>query len=541
MKQLLLLLGVSILLSSVALSQVQLAWMKTNVGTSAGYNDQARAVALDKAGNVYTTGWVYNAGQLQDILTIKRTATGDSLWGQTYTTAGGGYDQPRDLAVDDSACAIICGDVGGQFAVIKYGPDGVFRWIKKINGASVAEKVCVDNARNIYATGVAPGSGDDIIAVKIGPSGDSVWAYKYSGPTVEGDRPYGIAVDQSQNCYVSGESAGGLTNTDYVTIKINTNGTIGWVQRYNGASNGQDYGRTVALDASANVYVVGESGVNNKGLEACIVSYTSAGALRYAKYFNGISNYDDGFYALTIDANQNILVAGKRGLASGTAFFTAKMLPNATGDTVWTRQYVIPGTSYSTPFAIVTDSLGKSYVSGQCWGTTGDVGVVCFSVSGSVLWSARHDGPGSDDEVGYSLATSGNGVVYVAGSSIGSFSPTSYFDYVLFAFQETGTDVRAGEASPAEFVLAQNYPNPFNPSTVIKYQVPPEHGRSAMSSVRLAVYDLLGREAALLVNEMKSPGEYAATFSAAGMPSGVYFYRLQAGTFVQTRRMTLLR
>jgi len=70
--------------------------------------------------------------------------------------------------------------------------------------------------------------------------------------------------------------------------------------------------------------------------------------------------------------------------------------------------------------------------------------------------------------------------------------------------------------------LEQNYPNPFNPSTVISYQL------AGQSHVTLRVYDLLGREVAVLVNEVKSAGNYTATFNASNFPSGVYFYRLTA-------------
>ncbi len=88
---------------------------------------------------------------------------------------------------------------------------------------------------------------------------------------------------------------------------------------------------------------------------------------------------------------------------------------------------------------------------------------------------------------------------------------------------------------PAAFALEQNYPNPFNPSTTIRFQL------QAAGDVRLAVYDLLGREVAVLVNERKSPGSYQVKFVAAGQSSGVYFYRLTTGNFVQTHKMLLVR
>jgi len=90
-------------------------------------------------------------------------------------------------------------------------------------------------------------------------------------------------------------------------------------------------------------------------------------------------------------------------------------------------------------------------------------------------------------------------------------------------------------ALPNFFNLEQNYPNPFNNSTVIKYSIPQE------GLVTLKLYNLLGEEVAGLVNDIKQTGHYEVSFDATGLPSSVYFYRLQAGSFVETKKMVLLR
>jgi len=88
---------------------------------------------------------------------------------------------------------------------------------------------------------------------------------------------------------------------------------------------------------------------------------------------------------------------------------------------------------------------------------------------------------------------------------------------------------------PLTFDLFQNYPNPFNPSTKIEYQVP------EMSLVTIKIYDLLGREIKTLMNEEKPAGEYEVEFDGTGLPSGVYFYQLRAGNFVETKKMILMK
>jgi hypothetical protein len=99
------------------------------------------------------------------------------------------------------------------------------------------------------------------------------------------------------------------------------------------------------------------------------------------------------------------------------------------------------------------------------------------------------------------------------------------------------TSVESGmdNGTVSAFRLEQNYPNPFNPKTGIRYQVP------GVSNVKLAVYDLLGREVAVLVNERKAAGAYEVKFNGGGLASGVYIYRLTTDSFVRSRTMILIK
>ncbi len=90
-------------------------------------------------------------------------------------------------------------------------------------------------------------------------------------------------------------------------------------------------------------------------------------------------------------------------------------------------------------------------------------------------------------------------------------------------------------AIPNDFLLSQNYPNPFNPSTKINYRLP------SNVMVVLKVFDILGREVATLVSERQTAGNHGVAFNAGNLPSGVYFYRLLAGTFAETKKLTVLK
>ena len=98
------------------------------------------------------------------------------------------------------------------------------------------------------------------------------------------------------------------------------------------------------------------------------------------------------------------------------------------------------------------------------------------------------------------------------------------------------TDLKENfKIKPKEFRIYQNYPNPFNPSTVVSWQLP------SGSHVLIKVYDILGNEIATLVNEEKSAGTYKVEFNASSLSSGVYFYKIQAATFSQVKKMILLK
>jgi hypothetical protein len=109
---------------------------------------------------------------------------------------------------------------------------------------------------------------------------------------------------------------------------------------------------------------------------------------------------------------------------------------------------------------------------------------------------------------------------------VGAFSPA-------FSFATPNTPTVS--YIPHDYYLEQNYPNPFNPKTVVSSQLP------EASNVKLVVYNVLGQEVAVLVNEQRAAGRYQDTFDASGLSSGIYIYRLTAGSYIQTRTMVLLK
>jgi hypothetical protein len=133
---------------------------------------------------------------------------------------------------------------------------------------------------------------------------------------------------------------------------------------------------------------------------------------------------------------------------------------------------------------------------------------------------------GTSAIVAMDFKTLGNSVVGYVGGTHG----------LIARYNGIVTDLRGREGdSPLSFQLMQNYPNPFNPSTTIRYALP------SKAHVTITVFNTLGQVVATLVNDTQNAGYHDAHFDGSGLASGVYFYRLQAGDFVQTKRLLILR
>ena len=140
-----------------------------------------------------------------------------------------------------------------------------------------------------------------------------------------------------------------------------------------------------------------------------------------------------------------------------------------------------------------------------------------------------NNGGGNDNENG------------VGANHVIQLFPTAWYCETLDTFGVMGekdfvTDVDpVSEAVPSEYSLEQNYPNPFNPSTTINFSIPVE------AFVTLDVYNAIGQKVASLVNEDKSAGTYNVDFSASNLTSGIYFYKISAGNFTETKKMILMK
>jgi hypothetical protein len=142
---------------------------------------------------------------------------------------------------------------------------------------------------------------------------------------------------------------------------------------------------------------------------------------------------------------------------------------------------------------------------------------------------------GDTQEVVYAL-TGGLGSDHYASITVMKFYMRQCRDLYRYMFPQDPTGVKINDPRlPKDFILSQNYPNPFNPGTKIDVALPQS------SSVMLTVYDGLGRELEQIVNGRMEAGSHSFQWNASRYPSGIYYYRLTAGNFVQTKKMILVK
>ena len=165
---------------------------------------------------------------------------------------------------------------------------------------------------------------------------------------------------------------------------------------------------------------------------------------------------------------------------------------------------------------------GVSFTDADNGTAVGSGGTILRTTDGGATWGAQPSGT-TNALNGVSFTDATNGTAVGSGGKILRISGN------VTAIEDNKT------ISPTKFILMQNYPNPFNPSTTIQYVI------ISRQFVSLKVYDILGREVATLVNEEKPIGSYRINFNGSKLTSGVYFYRLQTGSFTQTKKFVLLR
>jgi len=518
-------------------------------------------ISVDANGNSYVSGFFIGTASFDtiqltsygngDIFIAKYDPYGNCLWAKH--AGGNGDDGANSISLDPNGNAYISGSISGlaKFGTIQlnsYGDQDIFiakydingncLWVKHAgdtgsNHSSSGHSVAADKDGNSYLTGFFSGTalfdsfqlnslGDgDIFIAKYDPDGNCLWVKKAGGSIF--DFANGISIDKKGNSYITGGFTGpaafdtiqlpGYNNpgwTDIFIAKYDPTGTCLWAKQAGGKRQ------------------------NNSGIVSYSISVDAAG-----------SSFITGDFMDTTTFGTKTLI----NLNHTTNYFVAKYDLN--GNCLWADQ-VSGYYNESIGYGIASDSIGNCYATGYFHGASlfgaiqlegfggHDIFVTKYDPNGNCLW-ARQAGGADQDDYGSKIFVDAIGNSYTTGffdsdtaafGTIKIYGPGAFITKIKSAPQDIKTEKFI---NPGEYSLRQNYPNPFNPGTIITYSLP------SASNIKIIVYNTLGQTIKTLESGYKPAGIYSINFNASNLPSGIYFYKLEAGSVSQIKKMILLK
>jgi hypothetical protein len=306
-------------------------WVSFYSGPGSG-DDHANALAADGAGNVYVTGYSIGSALYPDYATIKYDSSGEQQWVARYNGAEIGANEALALAVDGAGNVYVTGysygvAINADYATIKYNSSGELQWVSRYNGQAnagdIAYALVLDGTGNVYVTGgsIESGTSSDYTTIKYNASGEQQWVSFYNGPGNSGDAACALALDEAGNVYVTGSSDGGATGIDYATIKYDSSGEQQWVARYDGPVSGPDidYATALALNGAGNVCVTGYGSGVGTVTDYATIKYSASGQQLWVSRYNGPGNGYEEAAALAVDGAGDVMVTGVS-LGIGTSY-----------------------------------------------------------------------------------------------------------------------------------------------------------------------------------------------------------------------------
>ncbi len=429
-------------------AQVTEEWVARYNGPGNDYDD-AWAMAVDNHGNIFVTGLSKGDNiTFYDYATVAYDSDGNELWSARYNGPGNGSDWANAIAVDDSGNVYVTGrsdgdgrgDMGNDYATIKYDKYGNELWVARYNGPGNiwdnAKAIAVDDLGNVFVTGGsnwAYGIAPDIATVAYDSYGNELWVAIYdAGASYYGDSGNAIAVDSSGNIYVAGQSYTGSTDYDYITVAYDPNGNELWVNRYDGPVNDGDSIADIAIDHFDNIYVTGiittgwlspKNSIN----EFATIAYDLSGNTLWTARYDGQGNQHTIPEAMAISNSGNIFITGHTHPYNVYEDYLT-VAYDSSGNELWNVTYDGPKNDWDQAFDIAIDPSDNVYVTGRSRGigTHSDYATIAYDANGNELWIERYDGTGNLDDWARAIATDLEGNVYVTGRSFGSGTSRDY-------------------------------------------------------------------------------------------------------------------
>jgi hypothetical protein len=372
----------------------------------------------------------------------------------------------------------------------------------------------------------------DVLLVRTDPSGDTIWTKTYGTAGYES----GNAIFQAPNgggFVIAGETGTTVTGQhDVYIVKTNSNGNLLWTQSIGGSE--EDEAKDVRQNSNDEYLITGFTksfGAGNS--DVWLICVDASGSILWNKTFG--SPDEESGEAIVPTSDGGCAITGYKYSNITNDMDVLLIRTNSSGDTLWTKTYGSADT-LEAGYGLAKTDDGGFIITGTIAilsPLTQNLLVIRTDSLGNVIWTKTIEEDGYS--TGYCIRKSNNNGYIICGDIYPS-NRTDSDIFVVCLGQEQVTDVfEESSVTLHEFKLMQNYPNPFNPTTKISWQSPISGYQS------LKVHDVLGNEVATLVNEFKNAGTHEIDFDAGNLSSGVYFYKLVTGGFIQSKKMLFLK
>ncbi|MFZ1634699.1 MAG: T9SS type A sorting domain-containing protein [Chitinophagales bacterium] len=310
-------------------------------------------------------------------------------------------------------------------------------WEFNYNGTELVGDMGWDIAVDANGNSIAVGyeNDKDAVVTKYDPAGNLLWSIAHNGSANDVDIFYAVALDATNNIYVTGLSQEIGSSWDIITNKYSPEGDLMWSKLKNGTSDIEENGIDIAVDEEGNVYTAGYIDQIETAQDYCLIKYDNDGNELWMETWSGESALSDVIYEIVIDGNGNIIVNGRSdgGGENYDDFATAKYSPD--GTLLWLNKYhQIYG---ETGFTIDVDDAGNVYAGG--WAadgiSMGDALIIKYSPDGENLWEQRYDNGAEGISEAWVIRTF-NDVVYMAGVS--ADFPETNQDFMILKYDSDG-------------------------------------------------------------------------------------------------------
>jgi hypothetical protein len=463
----------------------------------------------------------------------------DTLWTKTF--GGTNIDIGHCVEQTSDGGYIITGYTrsygtmsGRNILLIKTDENGVAEWINGYGGNDDDEGYSVkqtpDGGYIIAGHTKSFGAGlKDVYLIKTDSLGTQQWSKTFGG--AQDDEGYSVQLTSDGGYIIGGvTSSSGAGSRDMLLIKTDSDGNLIWQKTHGGMSSD---GAWFVQNTSDGGYVLagwtlsyGPGFIGN----AWLVKTDSLGNQQWNKFFGG-SDVDRGYCVQQTTDGGFILTGYTASFGAGLDDMLL-VKTDSLGNQEWLKTFGGTGRDYGQSVQQTLD--GGYIVVGYTlsYGAGGDdLWLVKADINGNQEWNITYGGSSSD--VGYCITETSDGGYIITGHTL-SFG-AGVHDVWLIKTAPLITSFNESDLVDNKFYLYQNYPNPFNSSTTINYSI------NQSGFVRLKVFDLLGRQVQVLVDEFKSAGNYTVNFNAEELSAGIYFYQLSAENFTSTKKLILLK